>query len=124
MKKPEMLVGLFLLLLHTLVSGILQILALFGPSSARPTFLDYCMALEFWAGSSIDQLKRTDGVFWLTDFVYRLLGRGDPLLASHLVSGALNLLLGGAFYFAVGLFGTALIRLAKSRWSVFRCRRR
>lgn len=107
MRKREIRNGLLLFGLHTLASGVLQVLVLVGPRSTKSFFVDFYWALESWSGTFFDRLLNSAGVVWAMDSVYQLTGT-SPYLAGVAVRASLVLIFGGAFFFAVGFIGTSL----------------
>jgi len=110
-KKPEIKGGLIALLVHTLVSGTLRIVILIGPIGGHPRLSRFYFDLDWWAGSLFHRIMSTDTILALGDFLIKR-GGLEPYFAASLISGALHLLIGGAFYFAVGFCGTAMFRSA------------
>ena len=111
MKRSEILGGLIALLIHTLVSGILRVLILIGPVAARPRFSDLYWGLEWWSGALFDRIMSTRAPVGIATILVKRCGL-EPYFAGSIVLGALILLIGGAFYFAVGFCGTAMFRSA------------
>ena len=109
MKKRETLGGLIALLIHTLASGILHVVIFTGPFGSHRRLSDLYFGLEWWAGALFHRIMGTETMAGLATLLVKR-GGLEPYLAGSIVLGALHLLIGGAFYFAVGFCGTALFR--------------
>ena len=109
MKKPEIIGGLIVMLIHTLVSGVLHGLIFLGPFGAHPRLSRFYFDLEWWAGSLFHRIMSTDTILELADFLIKR-GGLEPYFTGSIILGVLILFIGGAFYFAVGFCGTALFR--------------